>query len=70
MNYKSLLVEALSDAKANGKSRRVIAAKSGVTEITICNWLSGRNVPNIMSLTAVINACGYQFKATMFKGVK
>ena len=70
MNYKSLLVEALADAKANGKSRRVIAAKSGVTETTICNWLSGRNVPNIMSLTAVINACGYQFKATMFKGIE
>ena len=70
MNYKPLLIKALEGAKANGKSRRVIAAKSGVTETTISNWLAKRSAPSVMLLTAVISACGYQLKITMSRGLK
>ena len=69
MNYRPLLVEALADAKKRGLSRFKVAAKAGVTEGTIQHWLSGRSAPNIMTLGYVINACGYQLKLTMYKGL-
>ena len=70
MNHRTMLLNALAAAKAEGKSRKIIAAKAGVTEVSIWNWVEGHTVPNIMSMTAVINACGYQLKFTMFKGIE
>ena len=69
MNYKPLLVEALAHAKSKGFSRLKVANKAGVTEAAISHWLSGRNAPNIMTLGYVINACGYQLKLAMYKGL-
>ena len=69
MNYRPLLVQALAHAKVKGLSRFKVAAKAGVTEGSISNWLKGKSAPNIMTLGYVINACGYQLKLTMYKGL-
>ena len=69
MNYKPLLIEALAHAKSKGMSRFKVAAEAGATETTINNWLQDKSSPSIMLLGRVINACGYQLKLTMHKGL-
>ncbi|MBQ7800303.1 MAG: hypothetical protein IJ370_07395 [Oscillospiraceae bacterium] len=53
-----ILDEFLSIIRENGP--RFVAAESGLREVSIWNWTTGKSAPTLLSAQKALNAMGYE----------